>query len=78
VEIDIAVVVKMIKKTLLPLCRSREVNGQHSSAGFQNPSPFVSTLLASFAARMMKHHRGQYCPPQKLHPITDTLQFLQA
>jgi len=60
VEIDIAVVVKMIKKAFLPLCGFREVNGQHSSAGFQNPSHFVSTLLASFAAQMMKHDRGQY------------------
>jgi hypothetical protein len=61
VEIEISVVVKMIKKTFLPLCRSREVNGQHSAAGFQNPAHFVGTLLASFRAQVMKHDRGQYC-----------------
>src|SRR5207248_7883047 len=58
---DIAVVMKMIKKPLPSLCRPSEVNGQHSSSGLQNPSHFVSTLLASFAAEVMKHNRGQYC-----------------
>src|SRR6266851_3651708 len=50
----------MIKKAFLPLCGFREVNRQYSSAGLQNPSHFVSTLLARFAAQMMKHDRGQY------------------
>lgn len=50
----------MIKQPFLPLCGFHEVNGQHSSAGFQNPSDFVSTLLARFAAQVMKHDRGQY------------------
>jgi hypothetical protein len=59
VEIHIAVVVKMIKKAFLPLCGSREVNGQHSSAGLQNPSHLVSTLLARFV--------GSLSSPRTIH-----------
>lgn len=60
VEIDITVVMKMIKKPLLSLFRPCKINGQHSSSWLQNSSHFVSTLLASLAAKMMKHDRGQY------------------
>src|SRR5438034_5900750 len=60
VETDIAVVMEMIKKPLFPLGRPREVDGQHSSSRLQNPSHFMSTLLASFTAQVMKHNRGKY------------------
>src|SRR5438552_6973921 len=38
VETDIAVVMKVIKKSLFPLCWPHEIDGQHSSTRLQNPS----------------------------------------
>ena len=59
-DIEITVVMKMIKKAPLPLCGRCEIDGQHPSAGLQNSSHFVSTLQTSVATQMMKHDRGQY------------------
>ena len=60
VEIDIAVMMKMIKEAPFPLCWPCKIDGQHPSAGLQNPSHFAGTLLTRFAAQMMKHDCGQY------------------
>jgi len=59
-EIDVTVVMKMIKKAAPALCWPCEIDGQHSSAGLQDPTHFASTLLARFPAQVVKHDSGQH------------------
>src|SRR5262245_29852957 len=53
-------VMKVIEKAFPFAHSSAKVNGQHASAGLQNPGYLDRQPLARFFGQMMKHHSGQH------------------